>query len=162
MCSFYCHQNNREKICPSPILSVLHTITIGTILNFNGGNNGHKLKTLHVNRTLWKNVSQMNDELHRNSHNTTSQLIFYRLPMKWRRLCFLSYLSVTLSKGGPGPAPPWAPLQTCLNIFNLSLVVQGPVRLDMFKVVHYEAQTVWKAGGWHSDWNAFLFRLIFR
>ena len=130
MCSFYCHQNNREKICPSPILSVLHTITIGTILNFNGGNNGHKLKTLHVNRTLWKNVSQMNDELHRNSHNTTNQLIFYRLLMKWRRLCFQSYLSVTLSIGapvqGPGPAPPWAPLQTCLKCSTCHSLYRAP------------------------------------
>ena len=33
---------------PSPILSIIHTVTIGTNLNFNGGNNGHGLKKLHV------------------------------------------------------------------------------------------------------------------
>ena len=26
---------------PSPILSIIHTVTIGTILNFNGGIYGH-------------------------------------------------------------------------------------------------------------------------
>ena len=45
MC-FYCHQNNRKKMGSSVFLSIIHTITIGTILNFNGGNNGHGLKTL--------------------------------------------------------------------------------------------------------------------
>ena len=29
---------------PSPILSIIHTITIATGLNFNGGNNGHGLQ----------------------------------------------------------------------------------------------------------------------
>ena len=29
---------------PSPILSVIHTVTIGTMLNNNGGNNGYGLK----------------------------------------------------------------------------------------------------------------------
>ena len=34
-----------------PILSVIHTTTIGTMLNFNGGYNGHGIKkTLRVNR----------------------------------------------------------------------------------------------------------------
>ena len=37
---------------PPPILSFTHTITIGTMLNFNGGNNGHELKTLFINRPL--------------------------------------------------------------------------------------------------------------
>ena len=31
---------------PSPILSIIQTITIGTVVNFNGGNNGHGLKNL--------------------------------------------------------------------------------------------------------------------
>ena len=37
---------------PSPILSVSNTVTIGTMLNFDGGNNGHGYKTLYVNRRL--------------------------------------------------------------------------------------------------------------
>ena len=32
------------------ILSVIHIISIGTMLNFNGGNNGHGLKKLRVNK----------------------------------------------------------------------------------------------------------------
>ena len=31
---------------PSPILSIIHTVTIGTMLNFTGGNNGHGLKNV--------------------------------------------------------------------------------------------------------------------
>ena len=37
---------------PSPILSVIHTITFDAIPNFYGGNNGHRLKRLHVQRPL--------------------------------------------------------------------------------------------------------------
>ena len=33
---------------PSPILSTIHTITFGTILNFNNGNNGHELKKRYL------------------------------------------------------------------------------------------------------------------
>ena len=33
----------------SPILSVVHTVAIGTILNFNDGNKAHGLRTLNVN-----------------------------------------------------------------------------------------------------------------
>ena len=54
MCS-YCHQNNREKMGPSAILSVIHTVTIATMLNFNGGNNGHGLKNLTYKKTLRAN-----------------------------------------------------------------------------------------------------------
>ena len=31
----------REKMDPASILSVIHTVTIDTMLNFNIGNNGH-------------------------------------------------------------------------------------------------------------------------
>ena len=34
----------------SPILSVIHTSTIDTLLNFNAGNEGHGLKTLRENK----------------------------------------------------------------------------------------------------------------
>ena len=37
---------------PSPVLSIIHIITIGTMLNFNGGNNGHGLKKHYVKRDL--------------------------------------------------------------------------------------------------------------
>ena len=50
MCSYYYHQINGEKMGLSPILAVIYTVTIGTTLNFNSGNKGHRLKTLRVNR----------------------------------------------------------------------------------------------------------------
>ena len=31
-CSFYCHQNNGEKMGPSPILSVIHRVIVDTML----------------------------------------------------------------------------------------------------------------------------------
>ena len=40
---------------PSPILSLVHTITIARMLNFNGGNNGYGVKTVCVNRPLHRN-----------------------------------------------------------------------------------------------------------
>ena len=43
MYSFYCHQNKEKEIGPSPILSIIRTVTIVTMLNLNG-NNGHGLK----------------------------------------------------------------------------------------------------------------------
>ena len=46
MCSFYCHQNIGERIGLSPILSVIHVIIIGIMLNANGGNNGHGLRNV--------------------------------------------------------------------------------------------------------------------
>ena len=36
----------------SPILSVVHTVAIGTMLNFNGGTKRHRLRILNVNRPL--------------------------------------------------------------------------------------------------------------
>ena len=39
-----------DRVGPSPILDVIQTITIGTMLNVYGDNNGHCLKTLRVNR----------------------------------------------------------------------------------------------------------------
>ena len=51
MHSCYCHKNNRKKMALSPILFAIHIITIDTMLNFNSDNNGHGLKTLHVNRS---------------------------------------------------------------------------------------------------------------
>ena len=35
---------------PSPILCVLHNITVGPMLKFNGGNNGHSLTSWHSSR----------------------------------------------------------------------------------------------------------------
>ena len=29
---------------------IIHTVPIGTMINFNDGSNGHRLKTLHVTR----------------------------------------------------------------------------------------------------------------
>ena len=38
---------------PSNILSVIHTVTIGTMLNNNGGNNnGHELKNVTCKQTV--------------------------------------------------------------------------------------------------------------
>ena len=38
---------------PSPILSVIHVITFGTMLNFNGGNNEHGLKYVTCKQTFF-------------------------------------------------------------------------------------------------------------
>ena len=40
---------------PLPILSIIHTITIGTMLNFNGGNNGHWLENVMRQQILKNN-----------------------------------------------------------------------------------------------------------
>ena len=37
---------------PSPVLSVIHTVTFGTMLNFKDGNNGHGLKNVTCKQTL--------------------------------------------------------------------------------------------------------------
>ena len=50
--SFYCHQNNREKKDPSPILCIIHTVTIRTMLNFNGGDKGQRIKDITALRGL--------------------------------------------------------------------------------------------------------------
>ena len=47
---FFCHQNTAKKMDLSSILSVIHTVTFGTMLNLNGGGNGHGIKMLRVNR----------------------------------------------------------------------------------------------------------------
>ena len=52
MCSFYFHQNNRVKMGPSLILSIIHNITIGTMLNFNSGNNVNGPKDVRCKQTL--------------------------------------------------------------------------------------------------------------
>ena len=36
----------------SPILSIIHTVTIGSMLNFNGGNNGLGQKNVTCKQTL--------------------------------------------------------------------------------------------------------------
>ena len=48
---FCCCQNNEEEMGPSTILSVIHIISIGTMLNFNGNNNGHGLKNVTCKET---------------------------------------------------------------------------------------------------------------
>ena len=47
---FYCHQNNGEKMGLSPILSVIHTITISTMLNLTGVITNTGYKRLRINR----------------------------------------------------------------------------------------------------------------
>ena len=37
---------------PSPILSIIHTVTIDTKLNFNGGSNGNGPKNVTCKQTL--------------------------------------------------------------------------------------------------------------
>ena len=36
----------------SPILSIIHSVTIGTLLSFNGGNNGHELENVTCKQIL--------------------------------------------------------------------------------------------------------------
>ena len=43
---FFLLLSEYQKNHPSPILAVSHTITVGTMLNFKGGNNGHGLKNV--------------------------------------------------------------------------------------------------------------------
>ena len=43
---FYSQQNNREKMIPAPILSIIHTVAKDAMLNFNDGNNGQGLKNV--------------------------------------------------------------------------------------------------------------------
>ena len=45
-----------EKIGPTPILSVIYTVTIHTTLNLNGSKNGHRIKTSHVNRPSYQEI----------------------------------------------------------------------------------------------------------
>ena len=52
MCSFYCHQNNGEKMGPSPILSVIHTFTIGAMLNFHDSKDGSGIENVTCKQTL--------------------------------------------------------------------------------------------------------------
>ena len=41
-----------DRMGDGPIVSIIHTVTIGTVLNNNDGNNGPDLKTLRVKRPL--------------------------------------------------------------------------------------------------------------
>ena len=44
----------------SPILSVIHTVIIGTILSLNGGNNGHGLKDVTCKQTFSLGIPSLN------------------------------------------------------------------------------------------------------
>ena len=59
----YCHQNDEGKMGSSPILSVIHTVTIGTFLNFNGGNKGHRLQHITCRQTFAENANHMGSNL---------------------------------------------------------------------------------------------------
>ena len=52
MCSFYYHQNSREKIGLSPILSANHNVINDTTVNCNGGNNGYRFKNVACKETF--------------------------------------------------------------------------------------------------------------
>ena len=41
-----------DRMGPSPILSVIHTVTIGTVFNFNSDNNGHGLNNVMYKQTF--------------------------------------------------------------------------------------------------------------
>ena len=45
----------------SPILSVIHMVTIGTMLNFIGFNNGHGQKHVTFKHTYFKGLSTFSD-----------------------------------------------------------------------------------------------------
>ena len=42
---------------PSPILSITHTVTIGTMPNFSGGNKAHGLKNVMCKQTFNQSIS---------------------------------------------------------------------------------------------------------
>ena len=48
--------DKRDTMGPLTILSTIHTVIIGTTLNFNSSNNGQGIKTLCVNRTSISNT----------------------------------------------------------------------------------------------------------
>ena len=58
----------------SSILSIIHTVTIGALLNFSSGNNGHGMKSVTCKQTLvmkWKKWGRSVDLLLRiHSHKT--------------------------------------------------------------------------------------------
>ena len=46
---FYYYQNNEEKMDPSPFPFVMHPIIIDTVVNLNGHNKEHGLKSVNAN-----------------------------------------------------------------------------------------------------------------
>ena len=66
----------------SPVLSVIYSVNIDTILNNNDVNNGHELKTLHVKKALlviWELLCLSDRQtyqkhVHTQPHNHLSQL----------------------------------------------------------------------------------------
>ena len=54
ICCFYFDQNNGEKTGLSPILSIIQTVTIGKMVNFNVDNNRHGLKKLTRKQTFFE------------------------------------------------------------------------------------------------------------
>ena len=46
--------NITDRMGPSLLLPVIHTVTIGIMLNFNGGNNGHIVNTLTCNKNAFQ------------------------------------------------------------------------------------------------------------
>ena len=68
MCSFYYRLNNRKKMGPLPLLSVIHTVTIDTMLNFSCGSKGHGLKNVTCKQTFGESVC---------SDTTMVYLIYY-------------------------------------------------------------------------------------
>ena len=42
-----------DKMGPSTMLTVIHIVTIGKMLNNNGGNNWNRLKNITCKQTLW-------------------------------------------------------------------------------------------------------------
>ena len=45
-----------DRMYPSPILFIIHTMTLGTMLNFNGDNNGHGLEHVTCKQTIMPQI----------------------------------------------------------------------------------------------------------
>ena len=110
-----------EKMCPSPILSVIHTITIAIMLNFDCGNNGPWLRNVMCNQTLMAHFHQWRQIRIRisgteirvyNGYNNHSGNYPYRNPHpnlnQWKKFCIIQCNN---SIWNPNPNPN----RVCLN-----------------------------------------------
>ena len=71
----------------SPILLLIHTVTIITMLNNNGGNNGNGLNNVTCKQTLTANFSERSPTMSKHlpfTTNRTERLICIGRPALWR------------------------------------------------------------------------------
>ena len=67
-----------DRMGPKVILSIIHAVTIDTMPNNNGGNNGHGLKAIRVNRPLINENDIIQNQTWAESDHSSSQSKRYR------------------------------------------------------------------------------------